>query len=481
MTLPVRLDARLAGLAKTVLMLAAVLGAGVALAEWLVRQATDRNVMHAWLEPVAVLLALAGFVSLICVVVKRTGTVPAAGVIHLLAMLVLAAAFLGQQLTMDIAAARLAWHPGFSLQVPVGIATVASLLAAGRALLAGTAPLATGSGDCHAAGSPPASLAWLPATAIVASIAILAIKGGDDWYIAVPQFAWNVFAASDYGALALSCIAVTLARGAVAAEWPASASGWTIVGSLVPGGFVLYLLSLVLGVRAGEAWAAALLPLLVVMVPSLLLGWRRNMPIGALPRLMIPVAVAGLAALVLLGYARPVEAAALGMSGALVLGVRNAVWLGGAGFRSAAGSAAKALGHASLWVLGGVLLFAAVGLAGWQQVLAEAVAGTNPLLAGGLCLAIMFLLGCWLPAPAPILVAIPAAWPVLTGVGYSPAWVVAFLALASGMSEAIRQEARAGSRDWRATIIWIAGLVAALLLLAAPDGMLAFSRHSRFW
>ncbi len=503
MTVLARLDALTVALIVSIAALGIFLGVGGAIAEWVFRQSLGLNVMHKWLEPVAVLVAVAGFFTLGLVAVPQAGTGWVGRAALLLAPLTLAVTLVGQQLGGNLAAGRSAFHPDFSLLLPLSLATIAASLAVIRALLAWptrrTAVSPSAAGETTLLGFPPPGSTWLPALVITVAAGLLVFGSGDEGYLSMPQFAWNIVAGSDFGALAFTGIALALWQVGAAEERPGPQSVQVallpdsvrhLARSLVPFGFLLYLLGLVAGVRLATLWAGAVVPLLIATAPAavalLPVLRRRGAKVQAaghyLPTLLLVAALALSAALVLFGFARPVEAAALLVLMILAGCVLRFGWYRAWGVMvRTTGPALHGLGTATLWVFAGALLFAAAGLLGWQQAIAQGVValGVGPALIGWALLAVMLILGRWLRAPATAVLVLPVAVPALTALGGTLPWVVMVVALGSGLAEAVAAVRR--PRDPASVLALLAALLAALALLAAPAWALTFARLAHFW
>lgn len=111
----VKLDRMLGAACGFVAMAALATGILVVMAEWMFRQATNQNLLHEVLEPATWSLAAGSFAAVAALRVgpgARGSWVVAAAVLGLAAVLVAGAA------TLDLGAARSAFHPAWSLRTP---------------------------------------------------------------------------------------------------------------------------------------------------------------------------------------------------------------------------------------------------------------------------------------------------------------------------------------------------------------------------
>ena len=136
------------------------------------------------------------------------------------------------------------------------------------------------------------------------------------------------------------------------------------------------------------------------------------------------------------GLASPTEAAAVGVLGAIIIGLLQRA-LNFSNFKTAVMGAARTTSMVGLIIAGAVFLSTAMGFLGIPRFVAQQIGALNLGPFQLICLLIVFygFLGCVLEGMSTIVMTISITLPLVTSVGYSPIWFGVFVVLVVEMAQ----------------------------------------------
>jgi C4-dicarboxylate transporter, DctM subunit len=136
------------------------------------------------------------------------------------------------------------------------------------------------------------------------------------------------------------------------------------------------------------------------------------------------------------GFASPTEAAAVGVFGAVLVGLlQRSLNLGN--FKTALMGAARTVSMVGLIIAGAVFLSTAMGFLGIPRFVAQQIGAMNLGPFGLICVLIVFygILGCVLEGMSSIVMTLSITLPLAVSVGYSPIWFGVFVVLVVEMAQ----------------------------------------------
>jgi tripartite ATP-independent transporter DctM subunit len=262
----------------------------------------------------------------------------------------------------------------------------------------------------------------------------------------------NVATCTVFSALNGSSMATTAAVGSIAFHEldglgydrravVGSIVGGGSLGMLIPPSVIMIIYASLVEVSVGNLFVAGILPGLMIAAifmsyiavttilrPTIVPPGRGRASFAqafvaslqAWPFIVLIMAILGT---ILLGWATPTEAAALGVATTLILGflyrelTLKKIW-------GALRSTAIGFGSIMLILIASITLFQAVALAGLPEVLLSVVAEADlPPWAILVILYLMYLgLGAILDGFGMMLITLPIVFPLVTGLGYDPVW-----------------------------------------------------------
>jgi len=136
------------------------------------------------------------------------------------------------------------------------------------------------------------------------------------------------------------------------------------------------------------------------------------------------------------GFASPTEAAAVGVFGAVIVGLIQRS-LNRENFKTALMGAARTTSMVGLIIAGAVFLSTAMGFLGIPRFVAQQIGALNLGPFGLICILIVFygILGCVLEGMSSIVMTLSITLPLVTSVGYSPIWFGVFVVLVVEMAQ----------------------------------------------
>jgi hypothetical protein len=471
--------------------------------EWLFRQARDSNVIFEWLEPGVTGAALGGAFALPSMLVGRGGqgsqslSTWSAWAMAAVAAAIAISLFLFVA-TGDPQAARSHYYPAFTLTAPMLV------FAAGAAIWLLRWGLRLGASNSETRGN--AGAAGLGLHDRDAAIAAAALAGSLGVIVAcAPSFAaasaligqslWGVVAQDGFLAVVLACVLVQAiaalflrpdelrARALLTGMLPASAGDgeskavWA-VGALMPTGWLVLMLGLLLGLRPSEALAAvapscAALGALVALALLCRLAWRKGpraragSTVQAADAVLIAVTLV-VAIGVLRSYARLVEALAIFASAATLLVLLRAR-RGATDVRRFASVTVTRIGFAVLFLFAAASLRIAADLVGLTpRIGAFGLLGTvGVTYVAVAALVVSVLLARWLAPLGLALCAMPLLPAALSAAGagvFQALTLHASIIVAAG---AVHAFVDGSDRPPRADLLLAAGLSLVLVILVA--------------
>ncbi|WP_136253340.1 TRAP transporter large permease [Onishia niordana] len=231
------------------------------------------------------------------------------------------------------------------------------------------------------------------------------------------------------------------------------AAGGTL-GLLIPPSLALLIYGATQNVSIGKLFIAGMLPGL--MIATAFFGWimvrssfgstvapprEEKMDWGAVGRGLLevwplPILIFFVLGTIYMGIATPTEAAALGVTASIVLGL---TW-GDLDLKKLWGAfkhASMMFGAIAMILIGTVILSQAVSLLGMPRAAVDAIAGLGLDRYGILLLIVLvyLLLGCFFDGISLLLMTLPITFPMVTSLGFDPVWfgIIVTLLMEIGM------------------------------------------------